>query len=192
MLPKGVYPAAVSLMQTDFGELACQFGKAKTGTQQVLVTFEILRGAQAGQKIGWFGYFTDATTERTLQALRICGFAGDDLDKFADQRPDNEVEIVVDHEIYEGKPKAKVQWVNAPGGVLRMADPLSAADMRKFSAQFKSKLKSMPAVTTKKAVREEPSAAAAPGDEPWSGNDQPDPPKENEPGAPLGDDGIPF
>lgn len=195
MLRPGSYPAVVLPVNTDFGELACQFGKSKTkGTPQVVVTFEILRGPDAGQTISWFGYFTDnvEATERTLKALRACGFTGDDMDKFWEQRPNNEVEIVVIHEDYEGKTRAKVAWVNARGGGVKLADPMRDADLRKFSAQFKSKLKSIPAVKAIEAKREPPSAA--PSDE-WNGNDAPDPPSQSSDfgrSTPASDDDIPF
>lgn len=198
MLRPGTYPAVVVPVSTDFGELACQFGKSKTkGTPQVVVAFEILRGPDAGKTVSWFGYFTDnaEATERTFKALRACGFSGDDLDKFADQRPNNEVEIVVTNEEFEGKVRSKVQWVNAPNRGVRLADPMRDNDLRMFSARFKSKLKSLPDMKTVEAKREPPSAAPS-GDE-WSGNDSPDPPP-TDPGfggratPPGSDDDIPF
>jgi hypothetical protein len=198
MLSKGTYAAVVVPVSTEFGELACQFGHSKEkGTPQVSVTLEVLRGPHAGQRISWMGFFTDSTEERTLKALRVCGFDGDDLDKFADQRPSNEVQIVVEHEEYKGVVRAKVAWINDPsfGGGMKMANALSGSELRKFGAQFKSKLKSLPAVKTVEAKREPPSAAP-PGDE-WSGNDSPDPPP-TDPGfggratPPGSDDDIPF
>lgn len=162
MLRPGAYAAVVVPVMTDYGELTAQFGKSKTKqTPQVAVTFEVLRGPDAGQRISWMGYFTDNTTDRTLDALRICGFTGEDLDKFCDQRPTNEVQIVVENEEFEGKVRAKVAWVNDPnrGNGIKLADPLRDGDLRKFGAQFKSKLKAMPPVKTVEAKREPPSSA---------------------------------
>lgn len=204
MLPKGIYAAVAVPTHTEHGVLGCQFGKSQNGNPQVAVLCEILRGPQAGQRITWFGSFTDTVqksggtvADRTLESLRIFGFQGTDLDTFADQQPDNEVSITVDHETYDGKTRAKVQWVNDPNRGITLANPLQGGDLRKFGAQFKSKLKGMPAVAGKKAVREAPTAASGveDGGSGWSGNDTPDPPKANDydQSPPAGStDDIPF
>jgi hypothetical protein len=196
MIAKGNQPAVVVPVTTEHGEWACQFGHSKKKqTPQVCVTFEILRGPYAGQRISWFGYFTDKSEKRTLEALRICGFEGDDLDKFADQRPTNEVQLVIEHEAdEEGKVRAKVAWVNDPtfGGGMKMENALSGGDLRKFGAKFKAALKAIPAMKTVEAKREAPSAAS-----------EDDPPaddfarsrRENFDQSPKGsqvDDDIPF
>jgi hypothetical protein len=182
-------------MATDHGELACQFGHSKEkGTPQVAVVFEILRGPDAGQKVTWMGYFTDKSTERTLKALRICGFTGDDLDTFADQRPTNEVQLILENETYDGKTRVKVAWVNDPTfGGMRMENALSGSELRKFGAKFKSSLKAIPPVKTVEAKREPPSAA--PEGEGWSGNDTLPPPSDDEfhrQNQSKHDDDIPF
>jgi hypothetical protein len=195
MLKPDTYAAVAVPFNTEHGELACQFGHSKEkGTPQVAVVFEILRGPYAGQRITWMGYFTEKSQERTLKALRIAGFEGDDLDKFADQRPTNEVAIVVEVETYDGKPRAKVAWVNDPtfGGGMKMENALSGGDLRKFGAKFKAALKAIPAMKTVEAKREAPSAAS-----------EDDPPaddfarsrRENFDQSPKGsqvDDDIPF
>jgi len=193
MIPAGTYPAVVVPVQLENGtEVAIQFGKSKNGTQQAYVAFEILRGPQAGQKIGWLGFFSDLAVERTLKSLRYCGFSGDDLHVFPSQRPDNEVDIVIEHEKYNDKVSAKVQWVNAPGGgSFKMANAFGDKELRSFGAMLKGKLKAVAPVKGKKAEREAPSAAPAEDSDNgggWSGNDDPDPPKDN----PNTNDDIPF
>ena len=196
MLNKGMYAAVVVPVQTEFGELACQFGhSSKKATPQVVVCFEVLRGPHAGKRMSWIGYLTEKAEERTLKTLRLCGFAGDDIDKFADQRPTNEVQLDVQDEIDDkGQTRTRIAWVNDPtfGGGMKMENALGGADLRKFGAQFKSKLKAMPAMKTVDAKRE---AAPSGEGEPWNGNDSPDPPPSDPDfgkGDPLGDDGIPF
>lgn len=190
MLPAGAYAVVVVPVNTDFGELACQFGRSgQKKTPQVCVTFEVLRGPEAGQRISWFGYFTDKTADRTLESLRICGFVGEDMDRFWEQRPENEVQIIVEHEEFDGKTRAKVQWINNPGGGgVRLSDPMNQADARKFAAQFKSKLKSMPAVKGTKAEREPPGPAAEPDDR----GDVPPDDSDFGRSRPASDDDIPF
>ena len=92
-----------------------QFGLAETGTEQVAVTFEITEeGEFHGHTIVWFGFFTEATAERTVQALRTCGWDGDDL---SDLRglDRNEVVLVIEHDEYNGKVQVRVKWVNRSG-----------------------------------------------------------------------------
>jgi hypothetical protein len=192
MLNKGIYAAVVVPVETESGETACQFGhSSQKGTPQVAVCFEVLRGPDAGKRMSWIGYLTEKAEERAFKTLRLCGFEGDDLGAFADQRPTNEVQIDVQEERDDqGRIRARIAWVNDPsfGGGMKMANALAGAELRKFGAQFKSKLKALPAVKTVEAKREPPSADPAPAaDDGWRGNDDPDPPA-----APLGDDGIPF
>lgn len=92
-----------------------QFGLAGTDTEQVAVTFEITEeGEFHGHTIAWFGFFTEATAERTVQALRTCGWDGDDL---SDLRglDRNEVVLVIEHDEYNGKVQARVKWINRAG-----------------------------------------------------------------------------
>ena len=53
--------------------LDAAFGVARTGTKQVAVTFEITDGECAGERVTWYGFFTEKTAERTIAALRTCG-----------------------------------------------------------------------------------------------------------------------
>jgi hypothetical protein len=79
-------------------------GKTQNGTRQVAVRFEVLdeQGAPGGERVTWYGYFTEKTAERTLESLQYCGWEGDDVtDLTGIER--NEVQIVVEHEEYEGE-----------------------------------------------------------------------------------------
>jgi len=208
MIAKGAHPAVVVpiVSQKTGEELICQFGySGQKQTPQVAVCFEIIAGPNSGDRITWIGYFTETVqkngktvSERTLESLRVCGFKGDDLDKFNDQRPDQEVQLIVDHETgQDGKTYAKVSWVNDPNraGGFVMENQMDPKQKRMFAAQFKAKLKSIPSVEGKKAERQ-PRSVAPTGDNGWSGNDQPDPPKPGEfdqsPPAGADDDQIPF
>jgi hypothetical protein len=204
MIPAATYPAVVVPVTTDSGqELMCQFGHTKDQKPQVAITYEILRGPYAGQKLTWVGFFTEKTTDTTMKTFRVSGFTGDDLDKFNDQRPDIEVNIVVQDKIgQDGKTYSEIRWVNDPlrGGGFVLKEQMDAKQTRLFAAQFKTALKAYPAIQGKKAVREAPSAApaetsAADGGSGWSGNDAADPPKAEDynQAPPVGsDDDIPF
>lgn len=84
--------------------------------EQVAVLFELLEGEYAGVRMTWHGFFTDKTTKRTIEALRNCGWEGNDLTNLGGINR-NEVELVIENEEYEGKTRPKVQWVNAIGRI---------------------------------------------------------------------------
>jgi len=128
MLPKGTYRARA---------IAAEFGFTQNGTEQVAVTFEVNEESEFnGDQITWFGFFTDATSERTVQALRACGWEGDDLENLAGFDA-NEVELVVGHEQYQGKTVAKVQWVNKPGNRVVLKHKMTDAQRAELSARMK-------------------------------------------------------
>ncbi len=192
MLPAGTYAATVAPVETDTGSKSIQWGPGTPKSPfTAAVCFEVLNGPQAGQKITAFLYFGENSVERTLESLRACGFTGDDIDKFVDQSPDIECQIVVEHETYEGKTRAKVRWINkAGGGAFTFEKPLDAPSLRKYSAQLKSRLKTIPVVVGKKAERQAPSAAALDeGGSGWSGNDTLPPPNDV---PPPDDSDLPF
>lgn len=200
LVPAGYYRAVAVPVSVDGRELSVQFGRSKLkGTPQVAVLFAILDdGPHKGRRLTWMGYFTEDAVDRTVDALRYCGFKGDELAALPTQKLDQEVSITVEHEEYDGKTRAKIAWVNAAGGGggMKMANPMNEGDLRRFSAQFKSKVKSKPVVEGPKAAPPSMAAAApapapAPseppedkGDDPWAaGNEQPPPHR---------DDDIPF
>lgn len=112
-------------------------GIASTGSEQIAVELEVLDPDYAGQRITWFGFFTEATEARTFEALRHLGWKGDELTDLGgiDQ---NEVRIVCDNETYQGQTRLKVQWINAPGG-LALKTPMTPEQVRAFAARMKSK-----------------------------------------------------
>jgi len=176
--------------------MSIQWGPKTTNSPfQACLCFEILSGPYAGQQLSAWLYFGEKSYQRSLDALRACGFSGDDIDKFSNQRPENEVSIVVEHEVDDkGKTRAKVKWVNKPGtgNGFVFKERLPANDLRSFSARLKGKLKATPAYEGKKAERQ-PATAPAESEEVggWSGQDQGDPDPTagtREPGA----DDLPF
>jgi hypothetical protein len=175
----------------------------------VLVNFEILGGEHQGRILPWWGSFNSkipdgsrakqSPMQRTLQSLRYCGWAGDDVMDVLNQELGNEVSIQVEHHEYEGTVYARVAWVNRPGGGgVVMANQMNKDSLRRFSASLKSVARSIPAVAGKKAERGSSAGAPSGGAGEWSGNDAPDPPKANEfdqrhPASASDDDGgIPF
>jgi hypothetical protein len=139
IISKGRHPAIPVPIES--GEYFQLGESSEKKTKQVVVNFEITDGVDKGRKIAWIGYFTEKTVNNTLKALRVCGLTGDDLS--SDQPLTNPVSLVVDHEDdQEGKPRARVSWVNAPGGGggLVLDKTMSKDDRLLFAASLKSRL----------------------------------------------------
>lgn len=165
---------------------AIQFGTTGEGAnekEQVVVLFDFTdqNDPDYGRSISAFMFFTEKTTDRTIESLRHCGWVGDELadlpDIAARGELNQEVELVVDHEEYNGEWQAKVRWVNKPGGgSVKLKKPLEGRDLASFSARMKSRLRSSAPVGSK------PANGAGAGYRSSS-------PHPNAPGA---DDDIPF
>jgi hypothetical protein len=99
----------------------------------------------AGRLITWFGFFTDKTVDKTIEALRYLGWTGTDLAELPRLAAAGDlaqvVEIVVVHEEYNGEVNAKVRWVNKPGaGRVKIDKPMTADEVRMFSARMRARL----------------------------------------------------
>ena len=57
-------------------------GTSSKGTEQIAVEFELIE--PAGERMTWYGFFTEATTDRTIESLRHCGWQGNDLSVFVE------------------------------------------------------------------------------------------------------------
>jgi hypothetical protein len=140
-----------------------QFGKTAKGGEQIAVLFEILEGPDAGNSVTWFGYFTEKTVDRTIEALRYCGMEGDDLS--AIRELPNKVQIVVEHETYEGKTRAKVAWVNQlGGGAIKLNNPMDDRELKSFSARMRSAVARVPRVEGERAGAPQRPLDATPDD----------------------------
>lgn len=123
--------------------LQAQLGYTGTGKEQVAVLFQVRDGQpHAGEKITWYGYFTEATTDRTLESLEYCGWDGEGLtDESLNSigNVDTDVELVIDDEPdLEGKMRARVRWVNKPGGRgIAVKQALSTAEAQAFDQRMK-------------------------------------------------------
>jgi len=162
-------------------------GFAKTGTPQVAVELQITDEHFAGETITWFGYFTEGTHERTIEALRTLGWRTDDLDNL-EGISDNEVKVVLKEDEYEGKIQLKVAFINRPGG-LALKTPMSPQQAKDFARQMKGTVLSV-APSGKQAPAGSRPVAKLPTARPQSvQRQQPhrDPPDDQTPEA-LGED----
>lgn len=117
-------------------------GRASTGKEQVAVQFQTVDpnspDAEPGPRITWYGYFTEGTFERTVKALRTCGWTGSDLSDLQGLDA-NEVQLVIENDEYNGAISAKVKWINPVGG-LALKEQLSPDEARSFAQRMKGQV----------------------------------------------------
>lgn len=118
-------------------------GFTDRGKEQVAVEFEILEGPHTGERRTWYGYFTEATQQRTLEALRFCGWDNDDIFELLPSVTRNKVQLTIEHDEYQDKVRDKIAWVNRLGG-LAIKNPMSDQQKRQFSARMKMAAKGVP------------------------------------------------
>ena len=153
----GTYSAKVD------GEVVLGASKNK-GTPFIEFYLKILEGPNQGGLVRWTGYFTDNTSERSIQALQLCGWQGDDLSEFSDGGlhglDKNDVSIVVEMEEYtndEGETRVspRVQWINRPGGFLNKEAAMNEGAAAAFGARMRG--------LVHKTKEKNPQPAAKPG-----------------------------
>lgn len=123
MIEKGTYTAKA---------VEWKLGVTGTGKEQIAVLFQLEDGSQ----ITWYGYFTEKTTERTLDSLEYMGWDGVDISNPVGLDR-NEVRVVIDHEVSEqdGKTYARVKWVNRMGG-LAVKEELTGGALQSFKQRM--------------------------------------------------------
>lgn len=154
--------------------ISYDWGKSKNkGTPFVSVVFEVSEAdtKAPGAQFSWEGYFTEATTKRTIESLRYCGctFPNNDLTNL-DGLTRNTVSITVE----ETEFGPRVAWVNAMGSV-NEENRMGGSDLKAFATRMRGAL-----LATGGASK--PAAARATGPAPFEA-----PPAENVPEAQRGD-----
>ena len=152
LIPAWQYKAVAVQQDTDGGPVWAQFGYVgQNSTPQVIVQFEIIEHeTTAGRRIFWFGFLSDKAAEYTLKNLRTCGFVGDDLASVLTQPINNIVQLSIEHQEYDGKASARVAFINSPYAGIKIAKPMVGADLARFAATLKAKLKGIPVVAGEK------------------------------------------
>lgn len=134
MLPIGTFKARAT---------QAVLGSTKRGDEQVVVQFNVTEEAFAGERITWFGSFSDKAWERTVESLRYCGWTSNDLSDLSGVTS-NEVEIVVEHEEWEGKMHARVRFVNG-AGAFAVKNRLNPDATKAFAARMQGKIAALSA-----------------------------------------------
>lgn len=92
----------------------------------------------------WYGFFTEATQERTIESLRVIGWTGNDFSVFEQGKElpaemlGTEFVVVVENDTYEGVTRAKIQWINRADGGIAVKSPMSTAAVASFAARMKA------------------------------------------------------
>jgi hypothetical protein len=156
---------------------------ASTGTMQIGVLFDLLD--MPGQRITWYGFFTDKALPDTVKALRTMGWQGSDPSELGDNGGGldaNEVSLVVEHEQdQQKKTRARVRWVNPSGG-LGLKPPLAGNDLKAFGAQLRGKILALDPSRASQHAAARPQAPARP----------PAPPQRRPEPPPVDDGDVPF
>jgi hypothetical protein len=126
-------------------------GKATTGTDQVEIAFAIYDEDSPVFERSAYIYLSPAAFDRSIAALRTCGWTGDDLSDLSSigKDPDSSpfVQLVVKEEKYNGKDKVKIAFVNP----WRERKPMDAAASKDFAEVMRAKVKEADARNTEKA-----------------------------------------
>lgn len=127
LIPAGTYRARAT---------EAQLGTTDTGKEQVAISFQLLTPGFEGQHLPYYGFFTEKALEVTVKALRACGWAGVDLSDLTGIDT-NEVNLVVEHEEYNGVTRAKVRWVN-DGSVGLLKNVLGDVERKAFANRMRA------------------------------------------------------
>lgn len=159
MIPEG------TLRATGRGPGALRFSTSSNkGTQQVEVDLVVTEtGPHEGAAITWVAYFSDKAWERTIEALRLLcpTWSSDDLTDLlgiSERGEFGAVDAVITHEDYQGRPRARVAFVNEPGR--GMGKAMASDELRTFAERMRSSVRAVPQTGSTK-VAQRPAAQSA-------------------------------
>lgn len=170
-------------------------GLTNTNKEQIAIELEILDEEAFGQKITWYGYFTDKAFDVTLKALRTLGWRGTDLSELTGL-DSNEVHIVVESEEYQGKYYPRVKWINPlNGGGIPLKNQLDPSAAKAFAAKMKARILSVEQANGRPAQQQRPQSRppSPPSRQSYVGGPPEPPPHDDSDyvGGPADDD-VPF
>ena len=107
--------------------------KSQSGTEQVAIKFQTAHGYVTG----WFP-LTDRAVDYTIEKLVAIGFTGRSFSALNDGRcmVGKKCSITISHEVYEGKTRVKIKYVNPEGyeGMEIKRDEAAARSVSRFDA----------------------------------------------------------
>lgn len=121
---------------------SAQLGFTKNDKEQIAMELEFLSGPNEGLRSTWYGYFTEKTTDRTLESLLIAGWDGVDI-ALCDGLGSTEFEAVVENEVYDGKEQTKVQWINRARSGVVLKKQMNDGQRSEFAERMKGRALAM-------------------------------------------------
>lgn len=141
---------------------AWTLGETGNGTAQIGVSFMVPDGNGGEKQLTWYGFFSEATIDRTIESLRAMGFQGDDLETLAEggtgRLDSNDVEIVVGEEEYQGQTYERVKWVNKPKVGVAMKKVLDGNERKQLASALKDRFRAFDAAAGQRAPSSKPGA----------------------------------
>ncbi len=114
-----------------------ELGYASTGTEQIGMKVELLDGEFANNTVTWYGYFSSAAEERTLESLKIAGWTGDDIINLPGLGSAEFELQLEEHEDKEtGEPYLKPTFINRIG--VAMKNTMDASQKAAFAARMRA------------------------------------------------------
>lgn len=109
MIPEGNYRAVAKRLE---------IRTTKKGTTLIEVGMEILAGDSKGTAVNWTGWLTEKAIKYAKRDLATMGHKGSlgELKERGVECIKNEVEIVVEHDEYNGDVRERVRYVNSLTG----------------------------------------------------------------------------
>jgi len=127
--------------------------ETKSGKPHVVVDLEVAAGNFMGERITAYLFLTDKAAERSIESLRHLGWRGTNIHDLVGVT-DNMVQIVVEREVYDGRERAKVRWINRIGAPSMPALPESKA--ASINAALQSRIAAVDAKLAKKKTEDLP------------------------------------
>lgn len=129
---------------------------------QAVLEFELTSGPKAGERRTFYGSFKDGAIKFTFEAMRNCGWTGEDpydLEDHPEQFIGGNVSLKIGPDTYNGKTREKVKFVNRSG-----ATPLAPEVKARFAEDLRGKFAKLSAENPagKAAPRAAPKPAAKP------------------------------
>lgn len=176
--------------------VGAQLGETSNHNEQISVRFALLDFP--GQHITYYGTFTDAAFEYTMKAIRAAGFKGEDISDLSSLADGvaPEVVLVVVHEEYNDKTRAKIRFINSVGG-MALKSALQPDQAKSFAQRLKGKILAFDKAAgtpsgTRTAGAKPPAPRGTPRPVPASSSEVPQEVLDAQEGEASGSSDLPF
>ena len=110
--------------------------EAKSGTPQVVITFEVVDGEHAGETIRDYAALSEKALPYTVAKMRACGWTGVDVSAL-ESLGSKECQIVVATDVYNGESRMRVKFVNDLDRAAPSIGSMDAAKKKAMAAKLR-------------------------------------------------------